>query len=118
MASSCECGDCPAFAACRSTAPYNVRMASRPVPATRITRREWTAGLAKITTAAAVVTAAPLAAQVTSKTPPEGSPTPAPASATPEQKLQKAYADIRETSARLSKIEVPMDVEPAFAFRP
>ena len=82
-----------------------------------MTRRAWTAGLT--TGAVATVLTAPLArAQTTSKTPPEGSPAPAPASATPEQKLQKAYADVRETSDKLSKIEVPMDVEPAFAFRP
>ena len=89
-------------------------MGSRRIPA--ITRREWTAGLTKLTTAAAI--AAPLAAQVTSKTPPQGAPVPAPPADTPEQKLQKAYADIRAASDRLAKIEVPMDVEPAFDFRP
>ena len=80
-----------------------------------MTRRQWTVGL---TTAAAAVGAAPLTPQVTSKAPPQGVPAPAPPSATPEQKLQKAYADVRETSQRLAKIEVPMNVEPAFAFRP
>ncbi len=81
-----------------------------------MTRREWNAGL---TAAVSVVTGAvPVLSQVTTRTPPQGSPAPAPPSATPEQKLQKAYADVRETSERLSKIEVPTDVEPAFAFRP
>ena len=65
----------------------------------------------------AVAGIVPVAAQVTSKAPPEGSPAPLPPSATPEQKLQKAYADIRKVSDRLAQIEVPMDVEPAFAFR-
>ena len=91
-------------------------MSSRPAPSTRLTRREWTAGLTATVTA--VMGAPPLTAQATSKIPPQGSPTPAPASATPEQKLQKAYADVRQTSERLAKIEVPMDLEPAFAFRP
>jgi hypothetical protein len=73
-----------------------------------MTRREWTMLLA----------AAPLAAQVTSKTPPQGSPAPPPPGASPEQKRQKAFDDIRKTSERLSQIEVPMYIEPAFAFRP
>jgi hypothetical protein len=72
---------------------------------------------------AALLTAAPLAAQVasppaTQKTPPQGAPTPASPSATPDQKLQKAYEDVRRVSARLAKLEVPMNVEPAFAFKP
>ncbi|MBV9157237.1 MAG: hypothetical protein JO097_13320 [Acidobacteriaceae bacterium] len=74
----------------------------------RVTRREWIA----------LSTAVPLVAQVTQKVPPQGAPAPAPPAATPEQKLQKAYADVHEVSDRLSKIEVPMNVEPAFAFRP
>jgi hypothetical protein len=74
----------------------------------RITRRQWTALLA----------AAPVAAQITSKTPPQGTPAPAPPGATPEQKLQKAFADVRKVSERLSQIEVPMSIEPAFSFRP
>jgi len=32
--------------------------------------------------------------------------------------MQKAYADVRKVSEQLSKIEVPMNVEPAFSFRP
>lgn len=74
---------------------------------TRITRRQW----------ALLAAAAPAAAQVTQKAPPQGVPAPAQPSATPEQKLQKAYSDIREASDKLSKMEVPMDVEPAFLFR-
>jgi hypothetical protein len=72
---------------------------------------------------AALLTATPLAAQVaspptTQKTPPIGAPTPAPPSATPDQKLQKAHDDVHRISDRLSKLEVPMNVEPAFAFKP
>ena len=70
----------------------------------------------------ALIGGAPLLAQVTppttQKAPPLGAPTPAPASATPEQKLLKAKEDVRQTSERLSKLEVAMDEEPAFAFRP
>ena len=92
-------------------------MGSRRIAPTGLTRREWTAGLTTVATAAVVV-ANPAAAQVTSKVPPQGAPAPAAATATPQAKLDKAYADIRETSQRLAKIEVPMDLEPAFAFRP
>jgi hypothetical protein len=74
----------------------------------RMTRRQWTALLA----------AAPVTAQVTSKTPPQGSPAPPRPGATPEQKRQKALADVRKVSERLSQIEVPMNIEPAFSFRP
>lgn len=74
----------------------------------RLTRRE----------AAALLGASPLLAQVTQKIPPRAAPTPAPPNATPQQKLQKAYADIHQVSDRLSQIELPMNVEPAFAFRP
>jgi hypothetical protein len=81
-------------------------MSSRRASSTRLTRRQWTA----------LVTAAPLLGQVTSK-PPQGAPAPAPASASPEEKLKKAYADVRDVSDRLSKLEVPMDIEPAFAFK-
>jgi hypothetical protein len=76
--------------------------------ASRLTRREWTA----------LVGASPLLGQVTQKTPPEGAPKPAPASATPEQRTQKAVADVKQVSDRLAQLEVPMDIEPAFAFRP
>lgn len=72
----------------------------------RMTRRQWTV----------FIGAAPLLAQVTSK-PPQGAPAPAPPAATPEEKLKKAYADVREISERLSRIDVPMHVEPAFAFK-
>ncbi len=88
-------------------------MSTSRTSATRITRRQ----------AAALLGVAPLAAQVatppaTSKAPPVGAPAPAQPAATPEQRLQKAYADIRQISDRLRNIEVPMNVEPAFAFRP
>jgi hypothetical protein len=75
------------------------------------TRRGWTKQFA------AGLAAMPAAAQATQKVPPVGVPAPAPASDTPEQRLQKAYADIRAASDQLSKLEVPMDVEPAFSFR-
>lgn len=77
----------------------------------RLTRREWTAQLT------AALGAAPALAQVTSKTPPQGAPAPAQPAATPAQKLQKAYSDVHDVSVRLSQIEIPMDVEPAFSFR-
>lgn len=80
---------------------YNVAMLSR------ITRRRWTA----------LVTVAPLAAQVTSTTPPVGSPAPPKSPATPEQRLSKAYDDVRDVSKTLSKVEVPMNIEPAFSFQ-
>jgi hypothetical protein len=67
---------------------------------------------------ASLLTAAPLLAQVTQKTPPQGTPAPAPPAATAEQKRQKAFADIHDVSTRLAQMEVPMNVEPAFAFRP
>jgi len=70
-----------------------------------LTRRQWTAALA------ATVAAAPLAGQSTSRVPPQAAPA-------PEDKLQKAYADVRQLSDTLAKIEVPMNVEPAFAFKP
>lgn len=72
-----------------------------------LTRRRWTA----------LVAVAPLAAQVTSTVPPAGAPAPAKAPASPQERMQKAYADIRDVSTRLSKLEVPMNVEPAFSFR-
>ncbi len=61
--------------------------------------------------------ATPLAAQVTSTVPPAGAPAPAKPPATPEERMQKAYADVRKVSDRLTKIEIPMNVEPAFSFR-
>jgi hypothetical protein len=85
---------------------YNVRMSSRRTSSKRMTRRQCTA----------LFGAAPLLGQVTSK-PPQGAPAPAPGSATPEEKLKKAYTDVRKISERLSRTEVPMDVEPAFAFK-
>jgi hypothetical protein len=72
----------------------------------RMTRREWTA----------LISVAPVLGQVTSK-PPQGAPAPAPSSATPEEKLKKAYADVRSVSDRLAQLQVPMNVEPAFAFK-
>lgn len=86
---------------------------TRPESIKRVSRRDL----------AALLAAAPLAAQVasppaTQKTPPLGAPAPAPPSTTPDQKLQKAYDDVRQVSTRLAKLEVPMNTEPAFAFKP
>jgi hypothetical protein len=91
---------------------YNVRMRARSI-SRGFTRREWTA----------LVGSVPLLAQVPSsppqqRVPPEGVPAPAPATVPPEQKLQKALSDIRDVSQRLAQIEVPMNIEPAFVFRP
>ena len=72
-----------------------------------ITRRQWTALLA----------VAPAVAQVTSTHPPQGAPAAPQPPATPEQRLQKAVADVRQASDLLTKIEMPMNVEPAFFFR-
>jgi hypothetical protein len=83
-------------------------MSSRRLWSGRITRRQVTA----------LFGAVPLAVQVTQKTPPQGAPAPATPGATPEQKLQKAFADVHQVSDRLAQLEVPMDIEPAFAFRP
>ena len=67
--------------------------------------------------------ALPLAAQVqkpptTEKTPPLGSPAPAAPGTDPAAKLSKAVDDVRKVSERLAQMEVPMNVEPAFLFRP
>ncbi|HEX4809543.1 MAG TPA: hypothetical protein VH325_11475 [Bryobacteraceae bacterium] len=86
-------------------------MSKRSAGQAGFSRREWSRRVA------VGLTAAPVAAQVVQKVPPAGVPAPAPASDTPEQRLQKAYADIRSVSEQLSKLEVPMDVEPAFSFR-
>ena len=68
--------------------------------------------------AAALLALAPVAAQVTNPArPPAGQPKPPNPPATPEARMQKAFADVREVSARLAQIEVPMNVEPAFSFR-
>ena len=83
----------------RSLCLYNVGM--------RFTRRKW----------AALMTAAPALAQVTSTNPPQGAPAPAEAATTPEARMNKAVSDIRAVSERLSQIEVPMNAEPAFAFK-
>lgn len=86
-------------------------MSDSRIPALALNRREWTK---RLTSALAAL---PAFSQVTQKIPPSGAPAPAPPPATPEQRLQKAYADIHAVSDRLSKIEVPINIEPAFAFR-
>ena len=84
-------------------------MRSRPA-SRRMTRRDWTALLG--------VSASPLLAQVTQKIPPQGAPAPAAPAATPQQRFQKALDEVRQVSQRLAQLEVPMNIEPAFAFRP
>lgn len=74
----------------------------------RLTRRQWST----------LVACSPLAAQVTSTVPPTGTPSPPAPPATPDQRMQKASADVRKASEQLAAIEVAMNVEPAFSFRP
>ncbi len=70
--------------------------------ATKMTRRQ----------IAVALVAVPALAQ----TPPQSTSTgPAPQ---PVNSLEKAQGDVREVSERLRKIEIPMDLEPAFTFRP
>lgn len=92
---------------------YNVGMRSPSALAAPITRRRLTALLG----------ATPLVAQttpppVTQKTPPLGTPAPSAPAASSDEKLKKANEVIRQISARLANIEVPMDTEPAFVFKP
>lgn len=92
---------------------YNVGMRFLSAPGSRITRRQ----------VAALLGATPMVAQVpvppvTQKTPPLGTPAPGPAATTPDEKLKKANDSVREVSARLAKLEVPMITEPAFVFKP
>ena len=75
---------------------------------TEMTRRVW----------ATLIAATPAIAQVTSHIPPEGAPTASPSAATPEAKLEKANADVRQVKDRLSKIDLPMTIEPSFLFKP
>lgn len=78
-----------------------MRPPRRLQPSKGATRREWTLLLG----------AAPLLAQSTS------SPVPAPVP-TPGADQDKAKQQIRRVSERLAQLEVPMNVEPAFSFRP
>ena len=87
-------------------------MSSRGNRIPQLNRRELGKGLA------GAFAAAPAIAQVTQKTPPIGAPAPAPPPATPEQQLRKAYDEVHAVSEQLSKLDLPMDIEPAFSFRP
>jgi hypothetical protein len=92
---------------------YNVGMRSLSAPTSRMTRRRL----------AALLGATPLVAQIgtppiTQKTPPLGTPAPSATTVNPNEKLKKASAGVREVSARLAQLEVPMDTEPAFVFKP
>ena len=92
--------------------PYNSGMSIGHEGPQRLSRRKWAKR------AALTVATSPVLAQVSQKIPPQGTPVPPIAPATPEQRMQKAYADIHAVSDELSKLEVPMNIEPAFAFRP
>jgi hypothetical protein len=72
-----------------------------------LNRRQW----------ALMVAAAPALAQTTSTVPPQGSSAPASSSATPQAKLNKALTDVQNNSEKLAKMQVSMDVEPAFTFK-
>ncbi len=80
----------------------------------RLTRRQWTA----------LVASTPLLAQSPVTAPPESATKQAATAAvsgvlaTPEAQLTKAIADVRVVSDKLSKIQVPMAVEPSFVFKP
>jgi hypothetical protein len=65
----------------------------------RVSRRNWVILLG----------ATPLLAQ----TPPQSAASPV----TPEQSMDKARSQVREVSDKLTAIEVPMNIEPAFRFR-
>ncbi len=81
--------------------PIITDMRSRGTPASqKPTRREWTLLLA----------AAPLTAQV----PSPATPAPVPSAGS---NLPKALDEVRKVSERLSHLEVPMNVEPAFSFQ-
>jgi hypothetical protein len=72
---------------------------------------------------AAILGATPLVAQistppVTQKTPPLGTPAPSVAASSPDEKLKKANDGVREVSVRLAQLEVPMETEPSFVFKP
>ena len=55
-----------------------------------------------------ILAASPALAQVASKVPPVG---------VPETGSKKAVQDVHSVSERLAQIEVPMNIEPAFAFK-
>jgi hypothetical protein len=82
-------------------------MSASATPASLLTRRAW----------AALFGTASLLAQQSSKAPPSAAPAPPPAELSPQQKMEKAIADVRRVSDRLAQMDVPMDVEPAFNFR-
>ena len=65
----------------------------------RVSRRRWVFLMGA---------SAPLLAQSSAPSPP--------VAATPEQRLDKAKADVREVSDKLAAINVPMAIEPAFKF--
>lgn len=70
-----------------------------------------TRALSRRQIAIGLTAALPLSAQL-------AAPPTTPAPADPAARLSKAVGSVREVSERLAQIEVPMNVEPAFLFRP
>jgi hypothetical protein len=81
---------------------YNVRMGSR----SRMTRRQWTVLLGAAPLAATSM-AGQAPAHALGNEPPDKQ----------DDASKKPSARQRSTSEKLSKIEVPMDLEPAFSFK-
>jgi hypothetical protein len=63
----------------------------------QVTRRDLVAGLAAV----------PLASATNAQPP-----------SLPQDKLQKAYADVQEIGLKLRQVSVPIALEPAFVFEP
>jgi hypothetical protein len=63
----------------------------------------------------AALAAAPLLPVTLQANPQQATPT---VPAQPEDPLQKAHEQVRGVGERLRKVEIPMDLEPAFVFRP
>lgn len=83
------------------------------MPQKRPTRRQIALALT-----AMPATAVPLIVGVVpAQQPTPAKPAPAARQAGPST-LEKAQEDVRQVSERLRKVEIPMDLEPAFAFRP
>jgi hypothetical protein len=78
----------------------------------KVTRRQIVPALAAL----AVPARPPVAGAETRERPIPAPQAPAP-TANPSS-LEKAQDDVHAASERLRKIEIPMDLEPAFAFRP
>lgn len=82
-------------------------MAARNTVLDKVSRREW----------AALLAVAPALSQVTSTVPPQAAGASAAKGKSRQAIRDEALDGVRKASQRLSEIEVPMDVEPAFSFR-